>query len=336
MITVEQKEISQVLSFCDAVSAGFNEKGEPTMLRPLYSYCEIKVEPDRRLKLSVQRDIISGYFYHTPKQVTNDEIGKSFIVGTSEFQKLIGSRYNGDITLEADEEKVVVKQGSFSAKLPLYRKEKFPDLDFSQMEFRNFPEEASYILWGYSKVGNEDKILFDISEEGTNLFTNTTNSLFIGGVDLKGTEGRKVLAKDCVDILLKCFEEEKEVGIAFNGNQIILKSDIGYLGFTLLYDGMYKDYKAMTAWDDEKVVTINRESLVFVLDSISNVLPKWEERIVATLMCKDKLMNLKAVNSDNNAEANETIKIETALTEDFQVGFPVYAMRYLKWQTRWF
>ena len=94
-----------------------------------------------------------------------------------------------------------------------------------------------------------------------------------------------------------------------------------------------KDYKAMTAWDDEKVVTINRESLVFVLDSISNVLPKWEERIVATLMCKDKLMNLKAVNSDNNAEANETIKIETALTEDFQVGFPVYAMRYLKWLT---
>jgi DNA polymerase III sliding clamp (beta) subunit (PCNA family) len=333
MITVEQKDISQILSFCDAVSAGFTEKGEPAMLRPLYSYCEIKVEEDRRLKLSVQRDIISGYFYHTPKQVTNDEIGKSFIVGTAEFQKLISSRYNGDITFEADEEKVVVKQGSFSAKIPLYRKEKFPVLDFSQMEFRKFPEEASYILWGYSKVGNEDKILFDIGDDGTNLFTNTTNSLFIGGIDLKGAEGRKVLAKDCVDILLKCFEEEKEVEIGFNGNQVILKADIGYLGFTLLYDGMYKDYKAMTAWDDEKVVTVNRESLVFVLDSISNVLPKWEERIVATLMCADKLMNLKAVNSDNNAEANETIKIETALTEDFKVGFPIYSMKFLKWLT---
>ena len=331
MITVDKESFSSQLSVCESVSTSYTAVGKLHTLRPLHTYVEMKIEEDQRIKMSVMRDTVGGYFYYSPKKMEGEQLGKKIIVQTSEIKKLVGSRYEGDITLDSDGENLKITQGSFTAKLPLYRQEEFPGFDFDT-EWGDMSLDTLKILSSCMSVSDATAVLIDVHSDGTNLFSYTPTQMVFSCVEgMVGTHGRKVLSVREIKTMIDCFQEASELKFGFKDDRLFVKSSNGSVMFRLLYDEMPLNYTDNLSMEGATIIKINREAFLFVMESISQILAKWDQLILVTVMGSKGQMNLKTKNLMTNAEANETLKVETDLATDFQIGFPSDAvMKYLR------
>lgn len=328
-LVADRDSFNKVLLACENISTSYTVAGKPHSLRPLHAYVEMKVEKTN-LKLSVMRETMSGCFSYTPKSVENLVEGERIIVQTSEIRKLISSRYGGDIELEVVREELVIKQGSFLAKLPLYRQEVFPDIKV-EVEWKSMPKKVLEMLGFGLSVIDSKNVLLDVTENGTFLFTYTPTQVLFGySNSMIGVEGRHVLSIDSIKTIVNCFKEEENLEFGFVENKFCIKAGESYADFGLVFDDMPLNYRDNITFEGLKTIKVNKQALSFVLDSISQVLARWDQLILLTVIGDKGVMNMKAKNLMTNAEANESVRVETDLT-DFQLGIPSnYVLKYLK------
>lgn len=328
-LVVDKDNFSKILLVCENISTSYTVSGKPHSLRPLHAYVEMKVE-EKNLKLSVMRETMSGCFYYVPKILEGVEEGDRMLVQTSELRKLISSRYSGDISLEVVEEELIIKQGSFTAKLPLYRQEVFPEIIFD-VEWKALPKKVLEMLEFGLLVIDSKSILIDVTEEGTFIFTYTPTQVLFGyNQAMVGVVGRHVVSVDSVKTIVNCFKGEENLEFGFVENKFCIKTGSNCAYFGLVFDDMPLNYRENITFEGLRVIKVNRQALLFILESVSQVLAKWDQLILVTIVGDKKMMNMKAKNLMTNAEANESLRVETELV-DFQLGIPSnYILKYLK------
>jgi len=327
---VDKDSFTKLLLVCENISTSYTVAGKPHSLRPLHAYTEMKVEKPS-LKLSVMRETMAGCFYYTPKLLEGVEDGDRIIVQTSELRKVISSRYSGDISLEVVGEELIIKQGSFTAKLPLYRQEVFPEITFN-VEWKKMSQkvlevfEFVQLVIDYSKAA-----LLDVTEDGTFIFTYTPTQVLFGFIkDMIGVDGRHVVPSSTVRTVVSCFKGEENLEFGFMENKFCVKAGRNCAYFGLVFDDMPLNYRESIEFEGLKTIKVNRKAVLFVLESIAQVLAQWDQLILVTVVGDKQMMNMKAKNLMTNAEANESVRVETDLT-DFQLGIPSnYVLKYLK------
>jgi len=330
MITVDKEKFTKMLEICQSISVADSPDGKPQSLRPLHAYVELKVENDK-LKMSVFRENIDGYFYYEPEEIKEEEEGAKIVVQTQEILKIIRSRYPGIITItkekDKDEEDLVIKQGSFKAKLRLYSDDVFSNFVFDA-DWKPMPKNVIRDLKACSVVSDTQTVLMDIEGSEISLFAYTPVQLYYSLIELKtkGSKvGRKILAMNTVKIITSCFENMDDMEFSYKeeDEKFYIKSPIGSARFGLLYDDMPMHYKDNICIANLNKIKLDRKALLFIIESISNVLASWDQLILLTAYIEQKIVHLKVTNKDLPAEAQESLVIEeTDLIDNFSIGIP--------------
>jgi len=330
MISIDKEKFTKMLEICNSISVADSPEGKPQSLRPLHAYVELKVENDK-LKMTVSRENIDGYFYYEPEEIKDEVEGSKIVVQTIELLKLIRSRYAGIITLDKDkDENLIIKQGSFKAKLRLYNDDMFSDLVFDA-DWKPMPKNVVEDLKACSVVSDTQTVLMDIKGEEISLFAYTPVQLYYSLIELKDGKkdetdvGRKILAMNTVKTITSCFEKVDDLEFSYkeDDEKFYIKSSIGSARFGLLYDDMPMHYKDNVSISGLNKVKLDRKALLFVIESISQVLASWDQLVLVTVSVEQKMVHLKVVNNDLPAEARESLAIEeTDLTDNFSIGIP--------------
>ena len=228
-------------------------------------------------------------------EVQMQEEGKATANGR-DILNFIKNLKEGDVTLETQDDLLIIKQGRSKSSLQMFNVHEFPNLpEFSQSQQINI--ESHKFLSSIKKINstaetNNAKFelngaFLDIKEYSINFVATDTRRLAIVKYDTQGINTLSlIIPKRAMNEIQKLFVDNIE--IFFNATYIIIKSPT-YLFFSKVINAKYPDY--------EKIIP----------KSFKNTLKLPKDKFIESI-------------SDRNHKASTQIDIQTGMQEEFTFG----------------
>ncbi|MFC3867713.1 DNA polymerase III subunit beta [Helicobacter equorum] len=252
-------------------------------------------------------------------EIQAQEEGKATANGR-DILNFIKNLKEGDVTLETQDDLLIIKQGRSKSSLQMFNVHEFPSLpEFSQSQQINI--ESHKFLSSIKKINstaetNNAKFelngaFLDIKEYSINFVATDTRRLAIVKYDTQGINTLSlIIPKRAMNEIQKLFVDNIE--IFFNTTYIIIKSPT-YLFFSKVINAKYPDYEKIILKSFKNTLKLPKDKFIESIKVVSSL----SSKIKITLNTNEILFESI---SDRNHKASTQIDIQTGMQEEFTFG----------------
>jgi DNA polymerase-3 subunit beta len=214
---------------------------------------------------------------------------------------------DGDITLQTEENNLLIKQSRSRFKLPVFNPNEYPE--FPSVENRaQFKIEASQFLTLIKKISsaidtNNPKYelngaLIDINSEYINFVATDTRRLAMCKIDMNNSdEVSLIIPKKAISEIQKLFFDEMK--IYYDENSLLIRSQ-NFEFFTKLINGKFPDYQRIVPNDYRYDLILSKEKMIDHLKQVSTISSEIK------LTFSNESITFESLNEDNNEAKTET------------------------------
>ncbi|WP_457677512.1 DNA polymerase III subunit beta [Thermovibrio sp.] len=273
---------------------------------------------------------------------TNLEIGASTLidceveepgratVNASKAAKLFSSLTGQEITLEGEENRVVVKSANAKFSLASLPPEEFPEIELPEEFSVSLPteefdraikkvayaagrDEAKYILTGVLVRSFEDRVHV-VATDGHRL---ALYEIFSPSKSLDAIIPRKSLSE-----LKRLLREGESVEVVEKFNKLYFRVGDTVMWSSLI-EGEYPDYTKVIPENNSKVLTLDREEFLAALKEVSVIFEKEEVRAVLMEVSDGNLfLTAKSIGGETSEEAEVQLPVDYS-GEPIRIGFNI-------------
>ncbi|MFK5975804.1 MAG: DNA polymerase III subunit beta [Sulfurovum sp.] len=225
-----------------------------------------------------------------------------------------------EVTLELIEDVLIIKQKHSKFKLPTFDASAYPD--FPQID--NKPKislNSQSLITNLKKISpaidsNNPKYelngaLIDIKENITNLVATDTKRLAIASIEGNNSQELSLIVpKKAILEIQKLFLDK--IDIYFDETNLIITNE-NTLFFTRLISGKYPDYKRIIPQNTKHQIILPKKEMISAIKMITTITQE-----IKILFTPNSIL-FQSLSLDN-IEAKTQIKLDTKLTEEFELS----------------
>ncbi|SHO80452.1 DNA polymerase III beta subunit [hydrothermal vent metagenome] len=247
----------------------------------------------------------------------------NFTVNGKKLLDIIKILKDDNITLELNEEVLIIKQDKSKFKLPTFKSSEFP-------KFPTIQNKGKITLDSLNLIKNLKKItpsidnnnpkyelngaLIDIKESVTNIVGTDTKRLAVASIYNKNEKKLSIIIpKKAIVEIEKIFLEK--IDIFYDPKELIIQND-KYFIFTKLLNGKFPDYNKIIPKEIKYSIEFPKKEMLEAIKQISIV-----SQDITVKLTPDTVYFSSLMQNSHNVEARTQLELKLNINEDIELNF---------------